>query len=161
MRDFWAVLGLDRVGASGLDGDEDRTGVPVGVDEGDLAGSLVYGDDVDAFEGDCCTVFAESAAGPLDGCGAVVDEDAVLGETDGGEEGEDAGDEGTDAFVADEGRRADGVVAGGGRGEGVYPAIGVHGAEGGEVFSDGLSGRVGHGWNCTWWRLGWLKEWER
>ena len=131
-----------------LDGGEDGSGVPVGVDEDDLAG-IVDGDDVDAFEGDGLAVFAGAAAGPLDGGGVAVEKDTVFGEADVLEEAEDAGDEVAEGFMAVEGWGADGVVAGGGRGEGIEPSVDVHGAEGGEVFGYSLGGGDGHGEDFT------------
>src|ERR1700730_6654761 len=65
-----------------LDDGHDGGGVPVGVDEDDLAG-VVDGDDVDAFEGDGGAVFALAFAGPCDGGGVAGEEDVVLDEADG------------------------------------------------------------------------------
>jgi hypothetical protein len=134
-----------------LDGGHDWNGVPVGVDEADLAG-VVDGDDVDALEGDGFAVFGVASSGPFDGGGVAGDEDAVFGEAGGVEEREDARDEGVESCVAVEGWGADWVVAGGGGGEGGDPAVGVHCAGGGEVFGNGcgyLVSGVWHRGNCT------------
>ena len=120
-------------------GGDDGGGVPIGADRDDFAGWIAF-DDVDAFEDDVFAVAAATEASPLYG-GGVACEDAIFGESDGFEDGEDSGEELTKGVVSEERRSPDGVVAFGVGREGVDPAVDVHGAEGREVFSDGLLAR--------------------
>lgn len=131
-----------------LDFGDDWSRIPVGVNQGDLAG-VVYGDDVNAFEVDGFSVLALADSGPFYGGGIADQEDVVLSKADGLKEAEDAGDEAAESFMPIESRGSDRIVAGSGGGEGIDPAVDVHGAKGSEVFRDGLCRGQGHGEDFT------------
>jgi hypothetical protein len=118
-------------------GGDDRGRIPIRADRDDFAARIAF-HDVDAFEDDVFAVAAATEAGPLYGGGVACYEDVIFSESDGFEGREDSGEELAKGVVSDERRCADGVVAFGVGRKGVDPAVDIHGAQGCEIFSDGL-----------------------
>ena len=126
-----------RLGMSALQDGQHGRGIPVGMDQDDLALGVEF-EHVDAFEVDRLAILADALAGPFDGGGVAGEEDALFGEADGIDQAEDAGEEAAEGFVAMVRRGTDRVVAGGVRCKGTDEALDVHASNGGEVLGYSL-----------------------